>query len=169
MNRNDLEKILAERKKRLEAANRTLENQKAAIERDLQERRRLCRELETLILKYWPDKPYARPGIWKGQRGYDLVVLVEGMQKQDPDCTIKDAIKHLHEIKCPPCDQRPVKSLVTRYHVAKKHWWPTIRRIREIEAELDALDAAAKERGPTMTLDETRDLVNPKKPPAFPR
>src|SRR5437870_2498704 len=95
-------KLLAEHKKKLDAASRTLENQIAALEKDIQERKRLRRELNDLISKYWPDEPDGRPGIWKGQDGYDLVVLVEGAQKQDPDCTIKDAIKHLHKIKCPP-------------------------------------------------------------------
>jgi hypothetical protein len=154
-------KLLAEHKERLDAASRTLENQIAALEKDIQERKRLRRELNDLILKYWPDEPDGRPGIWKGQDGYDLVVRVEGMQKQDPDYTIKDAIKHLHKIKCPPCDQHPVKSLVTRYHVAKKHWWPVIQQIRKIEAEHDALDAAAKKREPPMPFDEVRDLVYP--------
>jgi len=58
--------------------------------------------------------------------------------------------------------------LVARYYEAKKHWGPAIKRIREIEAEHDALNAAAKERQPPMTFDEVRDLVNPnrKKPPA---
>ena len=79
------------RKKRLKAALRKLEKQRSSIEREYQERGRLCRELKALILKYWSDEPDGRPGIWKGQDGYDLVVLVEGMRKQT-DCTITDAI-----------------------------------------------------------------------------
>jgi hypothetical protein len=151
---------LRERQKKLKAVSGTLENQIAALKKDLQKYERLRRELAALISKYWPDKPDHRPGIWKGQDGYDLVVLIEGMQKQT-GCTIKDAIEQLHKIKCPPCDRHPVESLITRYSVAKKHWWPTIKRIREIEAEHDALNATAKEREPPMTFDEARDLVNP--------
>jgi hypothetical protein len=161
MNANKFRKLLAEQQKKLEATSRMLESQAEAIEREIQQRKRLKRELDDLISKYWPDKTRWRPGIWKGQDGYDLVVLVEDAQKQNPDCTIKDAIKQLHKIKCPPCDQHPFESLITSYHVAKNHWWPAIRRIREIEAEHDALNAKAKEREPPMTFDEVRDLVNP--------
>jgi len=159
--------LLAEHKKKLDAASRTLENQMSAREKEIQERNRLKREFDDLISKYWPDDPEGRPSIWKGQDGYDLVVLVEGVRKQT-GCSSSDAIKHLHRIKCPPCDQHPVESLVARYYEAKKHWGPAIKRIREIEAEHDALNAAAKERQPPMTFDEVRDLVNPnrKKPPA---
>jgi hypothetical protein len=160
MNPNDVKKFLAERKKKLDAASRTLENQIDALEKDIQERERLRRELNALRSKYWPDKPDGRPGIWKGQDGYDLVALIEDLQKQY-GCTIKDAIKHLHKIKHPPCDQHHLKSLVTQYHVAKKHWKPAIKQIQKIEAELDALDAEAKARGPAMTFDEVRDLVDP--------
>jgi hypothetical protein len=161
MKAGKIQQLLAEHKKKLDAASHTLEKQIAALEQDIQERVRLRRELNALISKYWPDEPDGRPGIWKGQDGYDLAVLVEGMQKQDPNCTIKDAIRQLHKIKCPPCDQHPFKSLVTSYHVAKNHWWPAIKRIREIEAEHDALNAAANEREPPMSFDEVRDLVNP--------
>jgi hypothetical protein len=161
MKADKIQQLLAEHKKKLDAASCALENQMSPLEKDIQERERLRRELNALISKYWPDEPDGRPGIWKGQDGYDLVVLVEGMQKQDPDCTIKDAITYLHKIKCPPCDQHPIESLVIRYQEAKKHWWPAIRRIREIEAEHDVLNVAARERGPAMTFDEIRDLVHP--------
>jgi len=161
MKADKIQQLLEEHKKKLDSASCALENQIAALEKDIQERERLRRELNALISKYWPDEPDGRPGIWKGQDGYDLVVLVEGMQKQDPNCTIKDAIKQLHKIKCPPCHQHSVDQLVVRHSEAKKHWWPAIKQIREIEAEHDALNAAAKERGPPMTFDEIRDLVHP--------
>jgi chaperonin cofactor prefoldin len=160
MNADEVQKFFAARKKKLKAAQRTLKKQIGALEKDIQEYDRLRRELDALISKYCPDKSDGRPRMWKGQGGYDLVVLVEGMRKQT-GCTIKNAIKQLHKIKCPPCDQHSVKSLVIRYQEAKKHWEPAIRQIRKIEAELDALNAAAKECGPAMTFDEVRDLVNP--------
>jgi hypothetical protein len=163
VNADKFQKLLTEQQKKLEAASRTLENQIGAIERDIQQRKRLKRELDDLISKYWPDKPDYRPPKWKGQEGYDLVVLVEGVRKQT-GWGIKDAIEHLHDIKCPPCDLHPVVQLVVRYQEAKKHWEPAIRRIREIEAEHDALNAKAKEREPPMTFDEVRDLVKPQKP-----
>jgi hypothetical protein len=163
MKADEARKFFTVRKKKLKAALRKLEKQRSSIEREYQGKERLGRELKALITKYWPDEPDGRPGIWKGQDGYDLVVLVEGVRKQT-GCGIKDAIKHLHDIKCPPCDLHPVVQLVVRYQEAKKHWEPAIRRIREIEAEHDALNAKAKERGPPMTFDEVRDLVNPKKP-----
>ena len=160
MTADEIRKFLAKRGRKLEAASRTLENQMGAIEREIQQRKHLTRELDELISKYWPDEPDGRPATWKGQDGYDLVVLVEGMQKEF-DLSIKDAIADLHKIKCPSCHQHPVKQLVVRYQEAKKHWWPAIKRIREIEAEWDALDAAAKARKPAMTFDELRDLVYP--------
>jgi hypothetical protein len=153
-------KLLAAHKKKLAAASRTLENQIAALEKDIQERERLRRERNALISKYWPDEPDGRPPIWKGQDGYDLVLRVDAIQKRT-GCSAKDAIKQLHKTNYPPYDEYHIKTLVIRYHEAKKHWWPAIRRLREIEAELDALDAAAKERGPAMTFDEIRDLVYP--------
>jgi hypothetical protein len=157
MNPSEVRKFLTERKRKLDAASCTLGNQIAILEKGIQQRARLREELDALISKYWPDEPVGRPSIWKG---YDLVVLVEG---RDPNCTIKDAIEHLHKIKCPPCDRHPIESLRSRYHVAKNHWWPAIKRIREIEAEHDALNAATKECEPPMTFDEIRNLVNPQK------
>ena len=130
------------------------------MEKEIQQRKHLAGELDDLISKYWPDEPDGRPAKWKGQDGYDLVILVEGLQKQFK-FSIKESIEDLHKVKCPPCHQHPVKQLVVRYQEAKRHWWPAIKRIREIETELDALDAAAKDRKPPMTDDEVRDLVHP--------
>jgi len=156
----DKRRLLAEHKKKLDAASRTLEKQIAALEKEMEERNRLRREFNALISKYWPDEPNGRPRVWKGQDGYDLVLRVEAIQKQT-GCSVKDAIKQLHKTNYPPYDQYRVKSLVIRYHEAKKYWWPAIRHLRKIDAENDALNAAAKEREPPMTLDEIRDLVNP--------
>jgi hypothetical protein len=110
--------LLVERKKKLNAALHRLEQQRAILEKDIEERKRLCRELKALVSKYWPDKPRHRPPIWKGQDGCDLVVLVEGMREQT-GCSAKDAIERLRKIKRLPFDH-PVDQLVVRYSEAKK-------------------------------------------------
>jgi hypothetical protein len=159
MNADKFRRLFAEQQKKLEAASRTLENQIGAIEREIQQRKRLKRELDDLISKYWPDEPDGRPGIWKGQDGYDLVLRVEAMRKRF-GYSSKDAIKDLRKTKWPPYDQYSEESLVARYYDAKRHWEPAIRRLREIGVEHDALNAEAQERQPPMTFDEVRDLVN---------
>ena len=153
MNVDKVIKQLAAREKRLKATLRKLEQKRYDADRDVEKLQDLRQRLDGLR-----PKQDGRPGTWKGQQGYDLFLLVEGMRKRT-GCTAKHAIERLHEIKCPPCDKHTVRELRVRYSQdVKPYWAPRFREMEKIEAELAALEA---KRVPVMTDDEVRELVNP--------
>ena len=87
-------------------------------------------------------KKSGRPGIWKGRKGFLLVIAVNSIS-QEHGKGIADAIIRL-KARSPRWWSFGHRELQSRFQEARTHWTPILRRfeeLREFEIELAAYEA----------------------------